>query len=61
MSKKNAANIDKPTYGQGVAAAELGLPSTNCPYADDGDIRNSWLLGHRDKTAELAAAAASDD
>ena len=62
MSKKNTASIDKPTYGQGVAAAELGLPSTDCPYADDGEIRNSWLLGHRDKTAELAAAApASDD
>ncbi len=59
VSKKNTASIDKPTYGQGVAAAELGRPSTDCPYADDGEIRKSWLLGHRDKTAELAAA--SDD
>lgn len=58
MTKKNtAASIDKPTYDQGVAAAELGLPSTDCPYVDDGDIRRSWLLGHRDKTAEIAETA----
>jgi len=54
VSKKNT---DKPAYDQGEAAAELGLPSTDCPYADEGDIRRSWLLGHRDKTAEIAAAA----
>lgn len=57
MSAKKTSK--DPIYEQGAAAADLGLPSTDCPYDVEGDNGKTWLLAHRDKTAELAAA--SDD
>jgi len=36
MAAKKASSTD-PIYDQGVAAAALGLPSTDCPYGAEGD------------------------